>query len=71
MSAWRAIGVCVAAATLTWSVPAGAEAPSDEGGAAEQVQLLDVPYVPQSGPLCGGAALAMVLRYWGEPGVLA
>jgi hypothetical protein len=27
--------------------------------------LLDVPYVPQSGELCGGAAAAMVLRYWG------
>lgn len=32
---------------------------------------LEVPYVPQSGALCGGAALAMVLRYWGEPGVHA
>lgn len=35
------------------------------------MQLLDVPYVPQSGALCGGAALAMVLRYWGRTGVLA
>ena len=40
-------------------------------GAPERVRLLDVPYVPQSGALCGGAALAMVLRYWGRPGVLA
>ncbi|MBK9473702.1 MAG: C39 family peptidase [bacterium] len=32
---------------------------------------LEVPYVPQSGALCGGAALAMVLRYWGESGVHA
>lgn len=32
---------------------------------------LEVPYVPQSGALCGGAALAMVLRYWGEPGLHA
>ncbi len=32
---------------------------------------LEVPYVPQSGVLCGGAALAMVLRYWGEPRVMA
>ena len=72
MSAWRAIGVCAAAAALVWSAAAGAETPPDERGAAvEQVQLLDVPYVPQSGALCGGAALAMVLRYWGEPGVLA
>lgn len=33
--------------------------------------LLAVPYIPQSGELCGGAALAMVLRHWGEPRVLA
>jgi peptidase C39-like protein len=26
-----------------------------------------VPYVPQTDALCGGAAAAMVLRYWGEP----
>jgi hypothetical protein len=28
--------------------------------------LLDVPYLPQTEDLCGGAAVAMVLRYWGE-----
>jgi hypothetical protein len=42
-----------------------------ERGGPEKVQLLDVPYVPQSESLCGGAALAMVLRYWGKSGVLA
>ena len=31
--------------------------------------LLDVPYVSQSEALCGGAAAAMVMRYWGERGV--
>jgi hypothetical protein len=30
-----------------------------------------VPYVPQSEALCGGAAAAMVLRYWGVHGVTA
>jgi hypothetical protein len=35
------------------------------------VRLLDVPYVPQSEALCGGAAVAMVLRFWGEPAVVA
>jgi ABC-type bacteriocin/lantibiotic exporter with double-glycine peptidase domain len=30
-----------------------------------------VPYLPQSEALCGGAALAMVLRYWGTPDVRA
>lgn len=32
-------------------------------------RLIDVPYLPQTEDLCGGAALAMVLRYWGEPQV--
>lgn len=39
--------------------------------AVAPVRVLDVPYVPQSAALCGGAAVAMVLRYWGEPAVLA
>jgi hypothetical protein len=68
---WRAIGVCVAAAIIAWSAPAGAGTPPPGKSAPEAVHLLDVPYVPQSGTLCGGAALAMVLRYWGKPGVLA
>lgn len=33
--------------------------------------VLDVPYLPQSELLCGGAAAAMVLRYWGMAGVRA
>lgn len=28
--------------------------------------LLDVPYLPQTELLCGGAAAAMLLRYWGD-----
>ena len=28
--------------------------------------LIDVPFISQSEALCGGAAAAMVLRYWGE-----
>jgi len=32
----------------------------------ERARLLDVPYLPQIEDLCGGAAVAMVLRYWGE-----
>ncbi len=35
----------------------------------EPVRVLDVPFVPQSEALCGGASLAMVLRWWGEPRV--
>ena len=33
--------------------------------------LLDVPFISQSEALCGGAAAAMVLRYWGERGLTA
>jgi hypothetical protein len=35
------------------------------------VPLLDVPYLPQSEALCGAAAIAMVMRYWGATGVYA
>jgi predicted double-glycine peptidase len=33
---------------------------------ADAHALLDVPYVSQTPELCGGAAVSMVLRYWGE-----
>ena len=33
--------------------------------------VLDVPYLPQSELLCGGAAVAMVERWWGRRGVYA
>lgn len=33
---------------------------------ADRHALLDVPYMPQTPALCGGAAVAMVLRYWGQ-----
>jgi len=33
-------------------------------------RLIEVPYFPQTPALCGGAALAMVLRYWGDRTVL-
>lgn len=35
------------------------------------VRLLDVPFLQQSEALCGGAATAMVMRYWGATGVYA
>ena len=38
---------------------------------AGQHNLLDVPYLSQTEDLCGGAAVAMVLRYWGERQVYA
>lgn len=45
----------------TWPVAHPAGAP----------RVLDVPYLPQSVLLCGGAALAMVERWWGRRGVQA
>lgn len=62
MIAHRFAGALALAAAL--SLPAVA-------GTLTAGPRLDVPYVPQSGVLCGGAALAMVLRWWGEPRVLA
>lgn len=44
-----------------WAVPA--PAPAQERPAAP---LLDVPFLAQDVLLCGGAAAAMVLRYWGD-----
>ena len=37
--------------------------------ALPQGVLIDVPYLAQTPQLCGGAALAMVLRYWGATAV--
>lgn len=37
--------------------------------ATQTLTVPAVPYLPQSKTLCGGAALAMVLRYWGVPDV--
>lgn len=39
--------------------------------AQADVRFLDVPYIQQSEALCGGAAAAMVMRYWGAVNVYA
>ncbi len=39
--------------------------------ASTPLPVLDVPFISQSEALCGGAAAAMVLRYWGERGLTA
>jgi hypothetical protein len=41
----------------------------DAQPAPEPLTLLDVPFISQSEALCGGAAAAMVMRYWGERGI--
>jgi predicted double-glycine peptidase len=40
-----------------------------DAAAAEPLRVISVPFVSQSEALCGGAAAAMVLRFWGERGV--
>jgi hypothetical protein len=49
--------------------PAEAQPSSKEPGPAGSTRLLAVPYLSQTEDLCGGAAMAMVLRYWGDPQV--
>ena len=50
--------------------PASAQSPSP-AAPSRSSPVLDVPYLPQSELLCGGAALAMVERWWGRRGVYA
>jgi predicted double-glycine peptidase len=43
---------------------------SAEGGQSNRpLAILDVPFISQSEALCGGAAAAMVMRYWGARGL--
>jgi len=70
----RSAGVAAAALLFSAAVVAagiqpGPQAfPADSSGSS---RLLDVPYLPQTEDLCGGAAVAMVLRYWGARQVYA
>jgi hypothetical protein len=62
---WLATGPAPAAAVVAPETPLpGAREP-------RSLTILDVPFVPQSEALCGGAAVAMVMRYWGGIGVYA
>jgi hypothetical protein len=45
--------------------------PQDTAAQNRPLAILDVPFMIQSEELCGGAAAAMVLRYWGERGLSA
>lgn len=49
----------------------GAAQPQPQAPPHETPAALAVPYLPQSVLLCGGAALAMVERWWGRRGVQA
>jgi predicted double-glycine peptidase len=58
MNAGRAVcGLLVVASMLV---------ASERDAAASEVVRLTVPYVRQTKALCGGAAAAMVFRYWGD-----
>ena len=50
---------------------AAAATVSAQPAASAPVRFLDVPYIQQSEILCGGAAAAMVMRYWGATGIYA
>lgn len=57
----------VSATLLVWAMAlASASAEPGRAGQTPGRRLLDVPYVAQTPELCGGAAVAMVMRYWGE-----
>ena len=59
-------------ATLLLPLWVAVQPAAAEGRAKTALLVLNIPdvaFVPQTTALCGGAALAMVLRYWGEPGV--
>lgn len=57
-----AVAVLVTAAAFVRPAAAQPAAPA---------RLLDVPYLSQSVALCGGAAAAMVMRYWGATDIYA
>lgn len=70
----RRLAVLFAAGCATFflaGVGVSQEAPGGNERLPPGATLLDVPYLPQSELLCGGAAAAMVLRYWGMSGVRA
>ena len=70
----RSAGVAAAALLFSAAVVAAGMPPGSRvlpAAASGSTRLLDVPYLPQTEDLCGGAAVAMVLRYWGERRVYA
>lgn len=64
---WGRISAALCFALLLSPQEAAATGPSQSG----PLTILDVPFLLQSEELCGGAAAAMVLRYWGDRGLLA
>ena len=54
-------------AAVAWAaaIGTGTAAAQPMAGGGVSSRLVDVPYLTQTADLCGGAAVAMVLRYWG------
>ena len=66
---WLVPGLLVLSASRAMSQPLIARrAPTD---VTQTAAVLQVPYVAQSELLCGGAAIAMLERWWGRRGVYA
>ena len=59
----------MSAVAVAFAAQAASAAPGDPSAPAAH-RLIDVPYLPQTPELCGGAAAAMVMRYWGDATVL-
>lgn len=60
-----AVGLRLALGAVIWLAAGWNPAPAQTAD-----PLLDVPFLAQPPELCGGAAAAMVLRYWGAQGVV-
>ncbi|HYW51693.1 MAG TPA: papain-like cysteine protease family protein, partial [Gemmatimonadaceae bacterium] len=60
------VGLCTACASVRLPSAGGTVAP-----APMRAATLQVPYIAQSVLLCGGAAIAMIERWWGRRGVYA
>lgn len=56
--------------SVSFLLMTGRAAAAPPSGASPGHRLVDVPYLAQTAELCGGAALAMVKRYWGDRTVL-
>ncbi|MBA3295824.1 MAG: C39 family peptidase, partial [Acidobacteria bacterium] len=61
----RVIAAAVVLVMTAAAAPGAEQAPTP----STTISFLDVPYLPQTEALCGGAAAAMVMRYWGAAGV--
>ena len=72
---YRLVARLAAVVALTVFMLAEAEAAqaiqATQPNASSAARLLDVPFVSQTEALCGGAAAAMVARYWGDRAVYA